>query len=117
MGKKKKKQARNIVQEFEAYFGAGTLQDWQRLCRDVGLGGDLPSITQCRKASPADEQALKKVNINIHDLLDAVKQGTQPQQFPSVRKLAEYTRRTGRIFPKGKAKQMGPVRALMRHIL
>lgn len=46
---RKKKQSRAIVEEFEAYFGTGTLQDWQRLCRDVGLSGDLPSITQCRK--------------------------------------------------------------------
>ncbi|KAL2154780.1 hypothetical protein VTH82DRAFT_3456 [Thermothelomyces myriococcoides] len=31
---RKKKQSRAIVEEFEAYFGTGTLQDWQRLCRD-----------------------------------------------------------------------------------
>lgn len=49
MGRKKK--SRPIVEEFNTYFGAGTLQDWQRLCRDVGINGDLPSITQCRKVS------------------------------------------------------------------
>lgn len=47
----RKKKPRAIVQEFDAYFGAGSLDDWQRLCRDVGLDGDYSSITQCRKAS------------------------------------------------------------------
>ncbi|AEO53546.1 hypothetical protein MYCTH_2114467 [Thermothelomyces thermophilus ATCC 42464] len=108
MGRKKK--SRVIVQEFDDYFGTGTLQDWQRLCRDVGLSGDLPSISQCRKA-------LKTVHVNIHDLLEAVKHGKQPQRFPNVQKLVHYTMRTGRFFPKDKVKEMGPVKALMRRIL
>ena len=45
----KKKNRRNIVGEFNTYFGAGTVQDWQRLCNDVGLDGHYTSITQCRK--------------------------------------------------------------------
>ncbi len=45
----RKKRSRSIVREFDAYFGTGTLDDWQRLCRDVGLTRDYPSITQCRK--------------------------------------------------------------------
>ncbi|KAL2139996.1 hypothetical protein VTI28DRAFT_4426 [Corynascus sepedonium] len=108
MGRKKK--SRRIVEEFNTYFGAGTLQDWQRLCRDVGINGDLPSITQCRKA-------LKTVHINIHDLVDAVMQGRQPQRFPNVRQLVEYTISTRKFYPKNKIKEMGPVKALMRHIL
>lgn len=48
----KKKNRRNIVGEFDAYFGAGTVQDWQRLCRDVGLTDNFTSITQCRKVWP-----------------------------------------------------------------
>ena len=45
----RKKRSRSIVREFDAYFGTGTLEDWQRLCRDVGLTKSYPSITQCRK--------------------------------------------------------------------
>ncbi|KAL2023187.1 hypothetical protein VTK56DRAFT_3310 [Thermocarpiscus australiensis] len=107
---KKKKTTPAIVREFENYFGSGTLEDWQRLCRDVGLGGDLGSITKCRKA-------LRGVCVNIYDLLDAVKMGGQPHRFRNRHELAEYTVRTGRIYPKIHVKEMGPVRALLRHVL
>jgi hypothetical protein len=47
----RKKKYRPIAQEFEDYFGSGALEDWQRLCHDVGLEGYYGSITQCRKVS------------------------------------------------------------------
>lgn len=31
---------------------ASTLEDWQMLCREVGLDSGLTSITQCRKVQP-----------------------------------------------------------------
>ncbi|KAL1844292.1 hypothetical protein VTJ49DRAFT_2349 [Mycothermus thermophilus] len=105
----RKKVVRCIVTEFDLYFGSGTLEDWPRLCWDIGLEGDLSSNTKCRKA-------LATVHINIWDLMDAVKQGVYPQRFSSARKLADYTMRTGRIYPKRKAKAMGPVAALLRMI-
>ncbi|KAH6853810.1 hypothetical protein B0I37DRAFT_16153 [Chaetomium sp. MPI-CAGE-AT-0009] len=105
----RKKNSRDIAGEFNTYFGTGTLQDWQRLCQDVGLSGEYSSIKQCRKA-------LSTVHVNIHDLIDAVKQGTTPHRFGNAGQLAEYTRRTGRVFPKKKAKEMGAVRALLRLI-
>jgi hypothetical protein len=41
---------RNIVAEFERYFGeVSKLENWQRLCADVGIEDDLPSLTQCKK--------------------------------------------------------------------
>jgi len=47
--KKPKKNKRNIADEFDRYFGnASELENWQRLCRDVGVQGDLPSMKQCR---------------------------------------------------------------------
>ena len=40
----------SIVVRFDEYFGPGDLGDWQRLCRDIGIGGgDLSSKTKCRK--------------------------------------------------------------------
>ncbi|GAB1310466.1 hypothetical protein MFIFM68171_00676 [Madurella fahalii] len=82
MGKKKKIPA--IVHQFDAYFGSGTLEDWQRLCRDIGLDGDFSSIKKCRKA-------LRRVYINIHDLVAAAEQGTQPQRFPNHKALVKCT--------------------------
>ncbi|KAK4105539.1 hypothetical protein N658DRAFT_503664 [Parathielavia hyrcaniae] len=105
----RKKKHRSIVQEFDDYFGTGTLEDWQRLCRDVGLDGYYGSITQCRKA-------LRTVHVNIRDLLDAVRQGQSPQRFANTAQLAAYTVNTGRFYPRWRIKEMGPVRALMRRI-
>jgi hypothetical protein len=39
----------NIVQAWDDYFGEGTLHDWARLCRDLGLEGDFSSKTKCKK--------------------------------------------------------------------
>lgn len=41
-----------IAEHFDDYFGEDTLlQNWQKLCRDLGLQENLPSITKCRKVS------------------------------------------------------------------
>ena len=41
---------RNIVVEFERYFGsANDLGNWQRLCHDVGIEGELSSIRKCKE--------------------------------------------------------------------
>jgi len=49
-GKKNKKPNRKIVAEFDAYFGnTNSIENWQRLCCDVGIGENFPSITKCRK--------------------------------------------------------------------
>ncbi|TVY17520.1 hypothetical protein LARI1_G004668 [Lachnellula arida] len=105
-----KKPRRNIVKEFDRYFGSpDNLENWQRLCHDVGVEDDLTSITKCR-------EALKGIWVNIYDLLDAVKEGAQPHHFPSRRALARYTIDEDKIYPKKKAKKGGAVRALLAHI-
>ncbi|EFQ26218.1 uncharacterized protein GLRG_01362 [Colletotrichum graminicola M1.001] len=51
---KKEKQAKaeeDFFAKWSKYFGKRELADWQRLCLDLGLPGDLPSKTQCRKVS------------------------------------------------------------------
>ena len=62
------------------------------------------------------EQALEGIWINIYDFLDALEKGVQPWRFPSQSALARYTIKTGKIYPKKKAKKEGPVRALLAHI-
>lgn len=56
---KKKKGRRNIVLEFDNYFGTGTLDDWQRLCTDIGIDGYLSSISKCRKVGPTNPTTSK----------------------------------------------------------
>jgi hypothetical protein len=62
-------------------------------------------------------QALRTVHVNIHDLLDAVKQGRRPRRFPNAAQLADYTFNTNKFFPRMKVKEMGPLKALLRNIL
>ena len=39
----------NVVDAWDDYFGEGTLDDWARLCRDLGLEGDFSSKNKCKK--------------------------------------------------------------------
>ena len=115
--------------EFDGYFGEDTkLENWQRLCRDVGIDDDLPSINKCKQVCPrfwideitADNcavKALKGVWVNIYDLVHAVRTNTTPpRRFQSQGKLAAYTLKNRKVYPKEKAKKGGPVRALLAHI-
>ena len=43
--------------EFELHLGSienGKLAGWQALCQELGINGNLPSITQCKKVKKAD---------------------------------------------------------------
>jgi hypothetical protein len=59
---------------------------------------------------------LKGVWVNIFDLLDAVKVNSMPDRFPNEKALARYTKEEHKVYPKKKAKEGGPVRALLAHI-
>ncbi|KAG4431825.1 hypothetical protein IFR05_012687 [Cadophora sp. M221] len=100
----------NVVAEFARYFGSeNKLENWQRLCRDVGNEEVPESITKCKLA-------LRKVWVNIFDFIEAVRQNKIPRRFPTEEALREYTISTDKIYPKKKAKKGGPVRALLAHI-
>lgn len=45
-GRKKKKKAR-LVTRWKAYIRGGTLQDFQRLCVDLGLSSSLDTKEKC----------------------------------------------------------------------
>lgn len=125
---KAKNLRRDIAIEFDRYFGnTSKVDNWVRLCRDVGIHEELRSIRQCKLVSTIRpdfprhsvnrNKALKNAWVNIFDLIDAVAtECTPPKRFESERALSKYTLETGRIFPKKKAKEGGPVRALLAHI-
>lgn len=54
--------------------------------------------------------------MNIYDFLDNLNSNMPQNYFNSEKELAEYTMRTGKIYPKKKAKEGGPVRDLLAHI-
>ncbi|TAQ89220.1 hypothetical protein B7494_g2451 [Chlorociboria aeruginascens] len=79
-GHGKKKTKNDVARAFNSYFGdQSELVNWQRLCEDVRIEEIPPSITKCRTA-------LKKVWVNIHDLLAAKENGTEVRRFKSCRR-------------------------------
>ncbi|PQE29306.1 transcription factor Zn C2H2 protein [Rutstroemia sp. NJR-2017a BBW] len=107
----KKTRKKTVVGDWEDYFGNETnLANWQRLCTDVGIEELPTSITQCRKA-------LGKVWVNIYDFLDAKAAGKPIKKYKSERQLAAYTLNSGKIYPKKHAKEGGPAKVLLAHIL
>ncbi|KAK2023592.1 hypothetical protein LX32DRAFT_656849 [Colletotrichum zoysiae] len=111
---KKEKRAEaeeDFLAEWEQYLGKRELADWQRLCDDLGLPGNLPSKTQCRKA-------LETVHVNIRQFLKAKPKGEggKVRFFENVRELAEYTRETRQRVPINEIPKKDPLRKLLREI-
>ena len=55
-------------------------------------------------------------HVNLSDLLDTTRQGTRVHVFASEEELREYTRETGRVFPKEEAYAGGLLKYLLREI-
>ncbi|KAI0333133.1 hypothetical protein GY45DRAFT_1272699 [Cubamyces sp. BRFM 1775] len=88
-----------VAQDFNAFWGSteSRLAAWQDLCLHLGIAEVPNSIKGCK-------QALKPINVNLIDLVDSKRQDTKPKTFSSEAACAEYTRKTGKIFPKARAK-------------
>ncbi|KAF5528441.1 hypothetical protein CGCA056_v000607 [Colletotrichum aenigma] len=98
-----------LISDWDEYFGDGDLDDWQRLCGDLGLPTDLPSKTQCRKA-------IRTVHVNIRQFLDAVPKPETVIFFKNVYKLAHWSRKSKKLVPKDLITRGTPMRALMREL-
>lgn len=100
-----------IAQQFNDIYGgnAGDLGAWQRLWEIVG-DGDMPTdVKACRAA-------VKRVFVNICDLVDYPATHVRPPVFATVAELAEYSRSNRKIYPKENAKAGGLLRFLLRTI-
>jgi len=92
----------------DAFGGnVNSLQAWQSLCRTIGVpetkeGEEatlLTSITACKKA-------LKGVFVNLVDLVEAGTAGEVIcKKFSSQKELAKYICKTGKVFPRDRAKR------------
>ncbi|KAI0013454.1 hypothetical protein F4779DRAFT_395366 [Xylariaceae sp. FL0662B] len=105
----KKKKSEKIVRDWGTYFGSGDLSDWQRLMADLGFSEEFRSKSQCRKA-------LGGVWVNIRDFLDDVKAGRPPRRFKNEYELANYSRITGKIYPRKFIQDGSPICRLLAHI-
>ncbi|KAJ5917187.1 hypothetical protein N7466_010741 [Penicillium verhagenii] len=107
----KKNWNRCITEQYHSLIGirVNDLSTWQQMCRKVNLDGDFPSITKCRKA-------LKRVYVNIVDLLECWEDEKHPRTFKNGKELSEYSHSQNKLFSRSLAKQDKVLRTLLRHI-
>lgn len=88
------------AQEFGRYMGdENKLENWMRLCRDLGFEPVPESLTKCRKAA-------KTVYVNIYDFLDQVmRSGPPATHFKDVFALRDYSKANDKVFPLEVAKR------------
>ncbi|KAJ3730638.1 hypothetical protein C8R42DRAFT_650760 [Lentinula raphanica] len=95
-----------IALRFNAVYGsdADSLDEWHNLFRRLKIF-DIPStVKDCK-------ERIKTIHVNICDLVDH-----RPMLFSSESELADYSRSTGKIYPKDNAYAGGLLRFLLRQI-
>ncbi|KAG0705570.1 hypothetical protein DFH29DRAFT_905992 [Suillus ampliporus] len=113
--KKREKASRDfkdaLVQQFNHIYGtdADDLTSWRTLCQIVHISPIPDTLTSCR-------EAVKATYVNIVDLIDTKVTGEPVMVFVSEVRLSEYTKRTGKVFPRESAYAGGLLRYLLRRI-
>jgi hypothetical protein len=110
-----------------------SLEDWQALCKAVGVTDNLmpSSITRCKKVGLPPHshlstktnlihflstQTLRSYNANLCDLCTALNTGTVAQTFPSVAALARYSKREDKIASKAAVKKNPLLKMMLRKL-
>ncbi|KFY01885.1 hypothetical protein O988_02482 [Pseudogymnoascus sp. VKM F-3808] len=110
-GGARKTRAEKAKEEFKRYFpNAHKLENWQKLCRDLGIVPVPSSITQCKKE-------IKKIYVNIYQFLHQIRTGEPATRFFSQKELAKYCNGgTKRKFPREYAKERGALAGLLHYL-
>ncbi|KFX88482.1 hypothetical protein V490_07606 [Pseudogymnoascus sp. VKM F-3557] len=110
-GGARKTRAEKAKEEFKRYFpNAHRLENWQKLCRDLGIVPVPSSITQCKKE-------IKKIYVNIYQFLHQIRTGEPATRFSSQKELAKYCNGgTKRKFPREYAKERGALAGLLHYL-
>ncbi|KAG9088430.1 hypothetical protein FRC07_012579 [Ceratobasidium sp. 392] len=100
-----------LVHQFNAIYGRNekSLTAWQNLC-DVLQLADIPNdLVACR-------DLVKSTYVNIVDLVDFPTTQKPVELFDGEEELSEYTKSTGKYFPKEHAYAGGLLKFLLRRI-
>ncbi|KAH9066265.1 hypothetical protein EDB87DRAFT_1554509, partial [Lactarius vividus] len=99
-----------MKKEFDSLYGSDEkdIKNWQKLCFVLRIDPVPDTLWKCRA------EVLKK-HVNLVDLVHGSKE--EVQIFKTEEELSEYTKKTGKYFPKESAVDGGVLRALRRHIL
>ncbi|KIK64219.1 hypothetical protein GYMLUDRAFT_71635 [Collybiopsis luxurians FD-317 M1] len=101
-----------IAQQFNAFYGndENNLNAWHNLYRALGEK-DVPGSTEkCKKD-------IRGFHVNICDLVDySLHGGSLPGHFNTQEDLAQYSRSSGKIYPRENAYAGGLLKFLLREI-
>ncbi|RFU27814.1 hypothetical protein B7463_g8510, partial [Scytalidium lignicola] len=100
-----------IVQQFNNIYGTDEkdINSWQNLCHILNISPVPASLEGCRKV-------VQRTHVNLVDLVDTPRTGAAVEVFSNLKQLQEYTKRTGKIFPKEDAYAGGLLKFLLREI-
>jgi len=100
-----------MVQAFNHSFGTdvNNKNSWEGIC-------DLLGIEPLPAGVPEMKKIVRSTHVNLSDLLDGGRSGTEVRIFDTEAELAAYTIKEGRFFPKIEAYAGGVLRFLLREI-
>ncbi|KAI9567947.1 hypothetical protein HD554DRAFT_2314600 [Boletus coccyginus] len=100
-----------LVRQFNFAYGTdvNSLANWQNLCHVVRIDPVPDGLHACR-------EAVYYSFVNLVDLVDTKNTGVDVRVFNSERELSDYTKSTGKFFPRDSAYAGGLLRYLLRHI-
>ena len=120
-----------LKEEFDTIYGLDEhdIKNWRKLCHVLRINPVPDTLRECRSVScrsfdplrpwymkaPTFTQTVLKKHVNLMDLVHGSKE--EVTIFKTEKLLSEYTKETGKYFPKEEAKDGGVLRALRRHIL
>ncbi|KDQ53377.1 hypothetical protein JAAARDRAFT_197531 [Jaapia argillacea MUCL 33604] len=100
-----------LTLQFNEIYGtdAGDIDSWRNLCQILEIAPIPEDLDACRGV-------VKATHVNIVDLIDTPNTGDRVGKFPSEFRLSEYTKATGKYFPRDNAYAGGLLRYLLRRI-
>ncbi|OAL46897.1 hypothetical protein IQ07DRAFT_614109 [Pyrenochaeta sp. DS3sAY3a] len=98
-----------LVIRFNSLYGTDVndLENWHKLCVAVCIEPLPATILECKKE-------MKDIHVNLVDLVDT--SGRDVELFTCLDDLREYTKESGKFFPKESAYAGGVLKFLLREI-
>ncbi|KAI9148390.1 hypothetical protein HJFPF1_12222 [Paramyrothecium foliicola] len=87
-----------LVEQFNDIYGKSiySLGAWRKLCHVLNIDPPPARVEDCRKR-------VSESHVNLVDLVDSPRTGDPVTIFPDLEALREYTKATGKYFPKNEA--------------
>ncbi|KAI0089526.1 hypothetical protein BDY19DRAFT_108811 [Irpex rosettiformis] len=101
-----------LVLQFNDIYGENEtdIEAWQELCIAMDIDPMPETVKECKRL-------FRCTHVNLVDLVDTRGTGRRVPTYETVDELADYTKKTGKFFPREHAKAGGLLKFLLRPIL